>query len=854
MQNKDYKRILTFALVLSMMMPIGSVAADSDSQAADGDVMPISADDGAAVDEDAAADESAASDEDAADEDTAADEDAADEENSDGEEPAEGEDTEGEEPAEGEDTEGDEDAEGEEEEDSDELPPMITDEEALASCELITENDNMIMYLDEENKRLCFKVKSSGKCWWTSPINAEADPTIVDDKGNTMKSGQIKQVGSLMAINVGNLEQSKRNELPAPAYSNTARVSFKKEANGVAVTCDYTSKHKVKLTMHYELKENSIHCYVNTSEIVEKDNSSENGMVTTKLILNPYMGAVSSVDINGNPTQGYMIVPDGSGAVINYNNGKTNYASYSQKIYGRDYTAVPLTAPRVTEQAYLPVMATVEGNSGLVAVVTEGNANVSANAQVSGQNKQAYNSCYFTFETRSTDEFFMSGTDSNKITVFEKGDIQTEQFGIEYFPIDDENGVNYADCAAVYRDYLVNEKGLTAKTPANDTQLYVDTYGAVLKEESIIGIPITMKKKLTTFSQASEIASSLKDKGVDNIVMNYNDWTNLSVKDVVADDAKACRKLGKTSDLTALNGDGLTVYGSVNNFTMQKGRWGYFTLTNTAIRVSSAYSRQSSYSPAFGVAEGGVSPALIAPNTYVKIFNETLSSFTGEGVNSMGYGDWSTKLVSDFSKKNRSSRDKTMNTITNGYKDSVDKGQKVIAAGANSYVLPYVNAVTDIPVYSSGFNITDLDIPFYQMVLHGYVPYSTEALNGSSDGTRSYMRALAAGSNVNYDMIYEDADELIDTRDDDLFYSHYSGWLDTAANQFKVADKVLAPVSDYTISDYQVNGDVITTTYSKDGAADVVIEVDTKNRIVKSGSETIDLVAEGAADEGGAVS
>ena len=47
------------------------------------------------------------------------------------------------------------------------------------------------------------------------------------------------------------------------------------------------------------------------------------------------------------------------------------------------------------------------------------------------------------------------------------------------------------------------------------------------------------------------------------------------------------------------------------------------TLTSTAIRVSNAYSRQSSYSPAFGVAEK-VSPALLTPNKYSNVFTEML--------------------------------------------------------------------------------------------------------------------------------------------------------------------------------------------------------------------------------------
>ena len=746
-----------------------------------------------------------------------------------------------------------EDAESEKDEDEEEPAVMISDEEALKTCEAVAENDKLKLWMDEENLRFCLQTKSSGKCWWSSPINAEADPTIVDGKDGTMKKGQIQQAQSSMAINIGDLRQEKRTELPAPAYSSRARVKFRKESNGFAATYNYGTQG-VRFTAHFELTDKSLHVYVDTKDIVEKDNESENGKVLTKLLFCPYMGAASTVDASGAPVEGYMIVPDGGGAVINYNNGKTNYASYQQRVYGTDYTAVPLNAPRVTEQAYLPVLATVQGSDGLVMVASEGEANVWTNAQISGQNKQAYNNCYFMFETRSTDEFFMSGTDSNKITVFEKYGIKTDRFGVEYFPVENTAGVNYADCAKVYRDYLVDEKGLEQKTAANDSDLYIDTYGGVLKEESIIGIPITLKKRLTTFSQAKNIIEELNNAGADKIVMNYNDWTDKSIKEQVSTKAKASGKLGKNSDLLGLNNDNTVVYSSMNNFTMKKGSWGYSQLSNTAIRVSSAYSRQSEYSPAFGVAITGVSPALIAPNTYVKIFDQTLKSFKDAGFENVGYGDWSSKLVSDFSKKNGSSRNDTMKKIVDGYKAAVDGGEKIIAAGANSYVLPYVSAVTDIPVYSSAFNITDGDIPFYQMVIHGYVPYSTKAINSSSNTDLTFMRALAAGSNLNYDMIYEDADELLDTRDDDYFYSHYSGWVTYAANQYKVASKVLAAVSDYTISDYVVEGDVIKTTYSKDGQADVVIEVDTANLKVKVGGETIDLVAEGAVEEGGAKS
>lgn len=768
MHNKTYKKAIVFALVLTMLMPLGSMAADStvDNKS---DTAAVSSADEADKKEDKDAEEK------------------------------------------------------DKKEDEEEEVEPITDEEAIAleTCEEVASNDNLILYADEENDRLCLYVKSSGKYWWTSPINVESDHTIVDaDKNSEMKNAVRKQIASSIAIRVGDLRQEKRTE-SSPNYSNKADRKFEKEDNGVAVTYDYKSSDiNVKLVVHYELQEDNLYVYADTSEIEEKDTNAVDGRILTKIRLCPQFGAAPATDLNGNPTEGYMIVPDGSGAVINYNNGKTNYDTYSHQIYGRDYTTVPLTAPQVNEQAYLPVIATVSGKSGIVAVATDGDANASAKAQVSGQSKQAYNTCYFEFETRGSDSFYMSGQGSNEITVFEKnGKIKGKRFGVKYFPLDKDEDINYADCAEVYRNYLIENKGLTSKVEADKTNLYVDLFGGVMKTKSIIGVPVDLKTEITGFNQASEIMKKLSDKGIDNLVANYNDWTNNSIKNKVSTEVKPSGTLGGEDEFfDFVNNSGVEVYPSMNNFIMDSGRWGYMTLTSTAIRISNAYSRQSSYSPAFGVAVRGVSPALISPSVYTKIFAEMTESYKENDIDKIAFGDYSSKLISDHSKKDPYSREKTMETIVKGYKKASEEVGSILADGANAYVIPYVSHITNVPVYSSGYNMVDYDIPFYQMVIHGYVPYSTKPINASSSVDETFMLALAAGSAIHYDLTYEESSELKDTEYDDLFYTNYEGWIDAAAAQYKIADEVLSGVADMTIKKYEISDDknTITTTYVKD--------------------------------------
>ena len=498
----------------------------------------------------------------------------------------------------------------------------------------------------------------------------------------------------------------------------------------------------------------------------------------------------------------------------------------------------------------MPVIATVSGNSGMVAIATDGDANVYAKAQVSGQNKQAYNNCYFEFETRSQDAFFMSGDNSNKITVFEKGGIKTERFGIRYYPIDKDDGVNYADCAEVYRNYLISSKGLTKKTEADSNDLYLDFFGGVMKQTSIVGIPFMLKTEITGFSQAQEIVDKFKDNGVSDMVVNYNDWTNASIKNKISTKVKPSGTLGGSGDFNSfISAENVDVFPSMNNIQMDSGSWGYMAFTNTAIRVSNAYSRQSSYSPAFGVPVKGVAPALLAPNSYVKVFEQMIESYKDKDLDKIGFGEYSTKLVSDFSSKNSSSRNDTLNTVVNGYKSASESVGSILCDGANAYVLPYASQITNVPVYSSGFNLTDYDIPFYQMVIHGYVPYSTKPINASSNTGETFMLALASGSGMHYDMVYEDAAELKDTDYDELYYSNYEGWLDMAAKQSNLASQILSGVSDMTISNYEISGDgnVITTTYSKDGS-NVVVEVNMSAGTASVDGQVYDL---GNAIEGG---
>lgn len=734
------------------------------------------------------------------------------------------------------------------------LEAKITDEQALEMCELIVSEGDLSLYFDEEHGRACLLDESNGSknYWWTSPINAEADDTILDQtKSNPyMKTAQRTQIQSGIVITYGDRD----NRTTDTVYSGTpakkssaASIEVTKNSDGCTITYTF-EKLGFTIPVDYVLDEEGMTVSCDTSKIEESKGNDSEGLVLTDIQLTPFFGAAPETDAEGNAVEGYMIIPDGSGAVINYNNGKGNYATtYSQKVYGRNYTTVPLSQPQTTEQVYMPLAAHVSGNKALVAIVTDGDADCSVNAQINGQSNQTYNSVYFDFELRGSDDYELSG-ENGSLKVFEKGKIKAGTLSIKYYPLSSESeDINYADVAKVYRDYLVEAKEYESKVEENQTQLYIDLFGGVIKSKSILGIPFDLQTEITTFDQAQTILDKLKDAGAEDIIVQYNDWTSKSIDGKISTSASAASVVEGDSDMEELleyaKDNSVTIYPSMDNMEMESSTWGYFTFTSTAIKVSNSYSRQSRYNPAFGE-ESGVSPALLTPTVYTKVFSEMIESYVDEGIENIAFGGYSSKLVSDYSSSNYSNRKTTMETIIEGYKDAGEKVGSVLADEANAYLLPYVDQITNVPVCSSGFNIVDYDIPLYQMIVHGYVPYSTTAINKSSNSDETFLLALAYGAAIHYDMIYADASELEDTDYNDLYYANYKGWVDMAANQATAADKVLSSLSKYVIINYEYDeeNNIAKTTYgTEDGDEKAVVEVDLDNKTVTVDGTAVDV-------------
>ena len=682
-----------------------------------------------------------------------------------------------------------------------------TEQQVLDSMIVAAENDKLIFYVwDYENATeenpiediFALKNKETGYIWWSSPYNAAGDPNATP----TLR----KELASALTIEYGDPGSRSTSNVRSGDPSRCA-YTYSGITDGVKVVYNFR-KAGIKIPVEYTLKDDYLSVRINTEKIDEKD-TSEKLLTSVKLL--------TAFGAGDSEAQGYFVVPDGSGARINFNNGKTNASVYAQRVYGKDITAVPNIKGAVTEQVYFPMYGIVRDDNALMVVADKGDSNAQINAAVAGQSKSSYNICNFQFILRSTDTFYMGG-DTTPLTVFESGDIKTKEIAVRYYPVADTAGTtDYVDVAAAYRNYLTTDGGVKTRAEANSSDLYVDIYGGVEKPPNILGIPVTLKTAMTDFDQTREILTGLKDRGVDDMVVALNNWTNAGIAGKVDYKAKAAGVLGGKSDFKDLTqymqDNGIAYYPTVNNKKFYSGQ-GFFSFTDTAIRVSGSYSRLVSYERAFGTPDSFKDTiSLLSPNKFRDIYSDLTDNYTQAGIPGVCIGEMTSVLYGDYGKKaiSRDAMKQIMADSLSGLQSGVGS---VLANTANAYALPYVDHVTNVPLSSSGFDVFDEDLPFYQLVLHGVMPYATTAINGSADSERLLLQAIATGSNLHYDLLHEETSELKDTDFDIYYYAHYANWLDTAAQEYKLASTVTAAVSNQTIVDYIQQDDVITTTYA----------------------------------------
>lgn len=733
---------------------------------------------------------------------------------------------------------------------------------------LVSENDNLKLYTNLETTEIAVYNKNDGSITYSNPqdrdthtgtgINASnlsstlavtyynkaGNVATIDNYDMSIKNGQFEtesikdgiryiytladedSIASIVPYYISEDGLNKVMEKSSDYDARTVKGKYKLE-NGTYVLNDSAKKSKVgmeKLNKIFEKAGYTEEDYAKDMEGHEEDESlsitipleyrlTDKGLEATVKAAdieehgNVYISQIDVLQFFGaasNKAQGYILVPDGSGALINLNSGNQATA-YNQAIYDIDPVAQNYVVIEETECARLPIFGIKADDNAIFARITAGDAIASVNADVAGKLNN-YNYAYASFNVREKELLNMFGVQGSKsdIPVVEKS-LYKIDLSVSYSFLTKDDA-SYSGMARTYRKQLIDEGILKETNQSESVPLYLDIIGGVEQKKHIMGIPYEGVCAMTTYDEASEIVDNLYDSDITNLRLNYQGWFNGGIYHDVADKIKLIGSVGSKSDLESLNkkledkGGKLFMDVAFQKVSHESKR---FTSVLEASKYYSGYVVELGATDPSTVRQTSnlewydemiyymISPKFL--NRYVDKFASKITKYDVSGINLTDLGS---VLTSDKKRSELINRQQAENIVIGQYEKLAETKKNLMETGGNEYSLKYVSDIIDAPTSYSAYYIIDEQVPFYEMVIHGSISYSGEAFNLMDDDLDDdfVLNCIEYGIAPRFTLSYKDPSKMKYTSSADKYSVLYTTWLDKAKEMYGNINEALKDV------------------------------------------------------------
>jgi len=572
----------------------------------------------------------------------------------------------------------------------------------------------------------------------------------------------------------------------------------------------------VRVPLSYRLEDDELLVSISGEGLQYPD-----GMHIQSISLLPFFGA------SGQEDEGYMVVPDGSGSLIRFNNGRTYAAPYRTPLYGGDGAISQLVSRQQAMEARLPVFGMSYGDRGFLGIIESGDAVAAVEADVSGR-LNAYNNVYPTFTIYNYEEITLSnGWRSSTIKRFQQEPFQGD-IAVRYQFLEEERN-GYPDMAASYRDYLVRTTDMVPLEDTAGVPFYVELIGGIPKQKFFLGIPYQAYEPLTTFEQAAAILGQMQGVGIDNIKLRYTGWFNNGIHHNMPSSIKVDRKLGGSKGLRELQAVAeaaeATLYPDAS-FQEASPRARGFSRSSQASRfISNKVAAVYPYAAAtFGQNLDADPGYIVSPKALPLIVDGFIADYRRTGLTGLSLRDLGSELNADYNRAGVIDREAAKGIVREQLAKLGEAAEELLIEGGNAYAAPYARHIVDAPMTSSGFNLTDESIPLFQLVYHGYVSYAGTPWNlaDNQDARLNFLQALETGAGLHYTWFYAEASAIKLTGFDHYYSADYRSWLEEASQQYRELHEAIGDVAAQTIIDHRRLAEgVYQTTY--DGGKTIIV-------------------------------
>ena len=706
---------------------------------------------------------------------------------------------------------------------------------AFAEVIPVAENDRLELHYDTVESQIILKDKLTQEEWRSTPDD------IAQDKRATGVNKINRQSDLIVQYHNTSYVTDQVNSYTGAIKKGD--FTWELIENGVAIRY-YFPKQGFVIPVQYVLEEDCLAASIISEGIEEEvwedpDTDPEKKQSVMNVALLPFMGAAGSDD------EGYLIIPDGSGALIHFNNGRTGAAIYQQDVYGRDDALTIRKAATTTYDVNMPLFGIVRNGRALMAVVENGDYQAQLNAMVNGQ-LTGYSNAYFAVQYIHMEaNTIMPGSEHSTDVMLPTNTFRDMgNFTVRYYPLAAENAT-YADVAAAYRAQL----GLKESIADAATQ-QLEMVASIPSIDTFLGVPYESVRVLTSYEQAAQTLRDFAAEGLNDLTLRYTGWSKQSVRGKMVTGLDLDNRLGgkkafdglrqavkETGAEMVLAVDLIDIYEDGN------GYWSLFAATNS---VNSTAKQVPEFLQSTGYQDPEGKPwYLLSPDKVPEAARKLAENLSGQ-VDGVSLSMLGNTVYSSFGKTGISRTSAGM-YWQQALETLSGKIQTLSAKTASAYAFPYMEQVDATPCASSRFEVTDMEIPFYQMVTHGAMVLYTEPANEDGNVRKALLRAIEYGMYPSWRVIAGDTALLSGTD----YASWHAASLDAWREEIKNTAAWMAPLGVYagmqmtgheqvtatlSVTTY-ANGDMVLVNYGSEDAEHLGVTVPALGYAIKEVSE-----------------
>ena len=584
-----------------------------------------------------------------------------------------------------------------------------------------------------------------------------------------------------------------RQQIDADARAAGFTIEDYEEMQALAETADEETAESLSfaITLDYTLTADGLRVTIPFEGI-----SEAGGGKVRSIQLLPFFGAAGTAE------EGDLVVPDGSGALIHFNNGKTTAPQYNQNIYDLDLIDSDFTATQNMQTARLALYGICRKDYSVLASCDRGATLASVTADVAGRNN-SYNYAYFTFRLRRTDTLVVAGEDA----VVAEQDAYPVDCTVTYRILGGEE-TGYNGLAKAVRESLQADGTLVLKDAAEgDIPFYCDVIGGVKETAHWMGIQYLRVMPMTTFAQTEEILAELGSEQIANLRVNLQGWMNGGYYHDPVNRVSVLNELGGEAGLkrllAAAEAAGGKVYPDAAIQLVTEIARGFFRSEEASRYYAKGYAAELGVigpttmrrTATMGFTERAY--MLLSPRFLTRYAERLAAAADRLGLEALSLRDLGNEVHADKRRTNVISREADLDLVKAAFGTIGAGNRELMVSGGNDYSFPYVRHVINAPVEATMFAIVDEQIPLWEMITHGAIDCCGSALNLTQSGNRraELLHLIEYGASVHYTFTWNSSADMKYTGLNNNYATTFASWKEEAAESYRFVNEALRRVS-----------------------------------------------------------